>query len=70
MLTLAETRAAAARAARIAAYGSEFARTPADYTLLEALAAMKYDKTRRLRKGEAETVEDVGVLGPIFEGDE
>jgi len=69
MTTLAETRAAAARAARIAAYGSEFARTPADYTLLEALMAMKHDKARRLRKGEAETIDEV-ALGPIFEGDE
>jgi hypothetical protein len=61
----------AQRAARIAAYGSVDIRTPADYTLKEALAAMhrEYVVVKKGKKAEqTETVED-GVFGPIFEND-
>lgn len=62
------SRESAQRAARIAAYGSATKRTPADYTLKEALAAMhrEYVKTA---KGKQATEVDDGVFGPIFEAE-
>jgi hypothetical protein len=66
------TRQLAQLAARIAAYGSATARTPADYTLLEAFEAMRKqnstEPTKR-RKGEQDVVIDDGATGPIFTQD-
>jgi len=64
-------RERARRAARLAAYGSETAFCPADYTLLQALEAMEREvvRTRKRKKGD-DPVADEAALGPIFESEE
>lgn len=59
-------RKKAQQAARLAAYGSVAAHTPADYTLLEALAAMGKDKPKKDKKGDEQPVNEE-ALGPMFE---
>jgi len=60
-------RKKAGQAARVAAYGSVNAVTPADYTLKQALNAMSREKPKKDKKGdEVAPVED-GATGPIFE---
>lgn len=61
----------AQRAARIAAYGSVDIKTPADYTLKEALAAMhrEYVAVKKGKKADADEPTQDGVFGPIFEND-
>lgn len=60
-------RKLAQQAARLAAYGSINAVTPADYTLKEALNAMSREKPKKDKKGD-EPVDD-GATGPIFESE-
>lgn len=66
-------RELAGRSARIAAYGSADARTPADYTLREAIDAMvKQDgdmkKVGKKRRYDPEiAIANDGVTGPVFE---
>lgn len=61
-----ERRKKAQEAARIAAYGSATARTPADYTLMEALNAMSREKPKKDKKGDEQLVDET-ALGPMFE---
>lgn len=63
-----ERRKKAQEAARIAAYGSALARTPADYTLQEALNAMTKDKPKKDKKGDEQPVDET-PLGPMFESE-
>lgn len=60
------TRERAALAARIAAYGSATAKTPADYTLLEAFEAMRKEKAVIKEKKGKGVVVDESALGPMF----
>jgi hypothetical protein len=60
------SRLLAQRAARLAAYGNVDVKTPADYTLLEALEAMRKEKEVVKEKKGKGLVVDESVLGPIF----
>lgn len=61
------TRQLAQLAARIAAYGSATARTPADYTLKESFEAMRKEKAViKEKKGKGVAV-DESALGPMFD---
>lgn len=64
-------RQAAGALARIAAYGSATVRTPADYTLLEAIERAEKDapklEKKRKRYEKVETVVVDEALGPMFE---
>jgi hypothetical protein len=61
-----ERKVKAQQAARLAAYGSVAAHTPADYTLQEALDAMTREKPKKDKKGDEQPV-DEAALGPMFE---
>ena len=66
-------RKKAQQAARLAAYGSVNAHTPADYTLQEALRKLGIERqqAKQPKKGKkGDQVIDDGATGPIFEGDE
>lgn len=64
-------RKLAQQAARLAAYGSINAVTPADYTLKQALTVMGKEtaKIQKTKKGDEPVVIDDGATGPIFESE-
>jgi len=68
-----ERKKKAQQAARLAAYGSINAHTPADYSLKESLAAMGRETAKLPKKNkksnEVEAVIDDGTTGPIFESE-
>ena len=60
-------RKKAQQAARLAAYGSVAAHTPADYTLKEALNAMGKETAKVKKAKQDDTPVDEAALGPMFE---
>jgi len=62
-----ERKVKAQQAARLAAYGSVAAHTPADYTLQEALNAMSRETTKVKKAKQDNAPVDDAALGPMFE---